>query len=416
MFNTIEEIIEDLKQGKMVIVVDDENRENEGDLVLPAQFATPQNINFMIKEARGLICVPMERKRLEELGLHPMLGSFSEIKSTSYDPFGTAWIISVDAKKGTTTGISAYDRAATIRALIDPQTRPQDLSRPGHIFPLQAQEGGVLRRAGHTEASIDLMKLAGLYPAAVICEILNDDGTMSRLPQLLKFSKKHNIKICSIKDLIEFRRRKEKIIQFVGETNLPTEFGRFKIRVYESTVDDTLGIALIKGNVATTKPVIVRVHSSCITGDIFKSLRCDCGKQLQKSLEIIGRSKRGVLLYLTQEGRGIGFKNKIKAYILQDQGLDTVEANIRLGFKPDLRDYGIGAQILVDLKIKNIKLLTNNPYKIIGLEGYGIKIVDRIPLEVKPCKYNIKYLKTKKDRMGHLIDLLARELEKEAEK
>lgn len=413
MFHKVEEILEELKKGKFIIVVDDESRENEGDLVLAASFAEPEKINFMIKEARGLVCVSMEKERLDTLGLHPMVPSSYYLEHNVKDPYGTAWAMSVDARTGTTTGISTYDRAMTIKVLIDPQTKPPDLIKPGHLFPLQAKEGGVMVRAGHTEASIDLMKLAGLYPAAVICEIINDDGTMSRLPQLKEFAKKHELKICSIKDLIGYRRKKEKLIEFVGEATLPTRYGKFKMKVYESTVDDTLGVALIKGGVSDGEPVLVRVHSSCLTGDVFMSLRCDCGEQLQHSLQMIGDADRGILLYLTQEGRGIGLVNKIKAYNLQEQGLDTVEANIALGFPDDLRDYGIGAQILADLGVRNIKLITNNPRKVVGLEGYGIKITERVPVQIKPCEHNVNYLKAKSQKMGHLIDILLESQKKE---
>ncbi len=402
MFNSIEEIIEELRKGNMVIVVDDEDRENEGDLVLPAQFVTPQKINFMIKEARGLVCVAMEKERLKELDLRPM-AQHTELKIHSQDPFSTAWMESCDARKGTTTGISAYDRAVTIKALIDPNTKPEDLIRPGHVFPLMARPGGVLVRAGHTEAGVDLCKLAGIYPAAVICEIINDDGTMARVPQLIKFAQKHNLKICSIKDLIEYRRKREKLIRLIAKTHLPTEFGDFNLKVYESIIDDTVGLALYKGDLNTQNPILVRVHSSCLTGDTFLSLRCDCGRQLRESLKMINKEGRGVLLYITQEGRGIGLKNKLKAYQLQDKGLDTVEANLALGFPADLRDYGIGAQILVDLGVKNIRLLTNNPKKIVGLEGYGLKVVERIPIKIPPNPQNKEYLETKKKKLGHLL-------------
>ncbi len=402
MFNNVEEILEELKKGNMAIVVDDEDRENEGDLVLAAQFVSPQKINFMIKEARGLVCVAMEKERLKELDLRPM-SSYANLKTHSQDSFGTAWMESCDAKKGTTTGISAYDRAITVRALIDPNTKPEDLIRPGHVFPLMARPGGVLVRAGHTEASVDLCKLAGIYPAAVICEIINDDGTMARTPQLLEFARKYNLKVCSIRNLIEYRRKREKLIRLVAQTYLPTEFGDFNLKVYESVIDDTVGLALYKGDLNTQEPVLVRVHSSCLTGDTFLSLRCDCGRQLREALKMINEEKRGVLLYITQEGRGIGLKNKLKAYQLQDKGLDTVEANLALGFPADLRDYGIGAQILVDLGVKNIRLLTNNPKKIVGLEGYGLKVTERVSIKIPPHPQNINYLETKKKKLGHLL-------------
>lgn len=402
MFNSIPEILEDLKAGKMVIVVDDEDRENEGDLIMAASSAKPQDINFMAKFGRGLVCVPMEEDRLRFLELDPMLKN--TLAATKEDPFKTAWMISVDAARGITTGISAADRAKTIEILINPKTRPEDLIRPGHVFPLRSRLGGVLVRAGHTEASLDLMRLCGLYPAGVICEIMNDDGSMARLPQLLEFSKKHALKICTIASLIEYRRRREKLVEVVVQTKLPTKFGEFKLIIYRDKTNGQTHIALCMGS-WTDESVLVRVHSECLTGDVFGSLRCDCGHQLEKAMEIIGGEKKGIILYMNQEGRGIGLVEKMRAYNLQDQGMDTVQANEALGHKADLRDYGIGAQILVDLGVKKIKLLTNNPRKIVGLEGYGLEVAQRISLEIKPGAQNYKYLKTKKEKLGHHLDL-----------
>ena len=402
MFNTISEILEDLKKGKMVIVVDDEDRENEGDLVMAASFVKPKDINFMAKFGRGLICVPMEEERLQVLDLEPMLKDYNQ--ANKGDPLKTAWMISTDASRGITTGISVHDRARTIEVLINPQTKSEDLIRPGHIFPLKALRGGVLVRAGHTEATIDLMRLAGLYPVGVICEIMNDDGTMARLPQLLEFSRLHNLKICSIASLIEYRRRSEKLVERVSETSLPTDYGSYKLILYRDLTNNKVHLALTMGELDNGE-VLVRVHSECLTGDVFGSLRCDCGKQLKRAMQIIEKEKRGVILYMDQEGRGIGLVDKIKAYSLQDKGLDTVQANEALGHKPDLRDYGIGAQILVDLGIKHIRLLTNNPRKIVGLEGYGLKVVERVPLEIEPNPLNYRYLKTKKEKLGHQIKI-----------
>ncbi|MBI5873736.1 MAG: bifunctional 3,4-dihydroxy-2-butanone-4-phosphate synthase/GTP cyclohydrolase II [Candidatus Omnitrophica bacterium] len=405
-FNSIEDVLKDFKQGKMVIVVDDEDRENEGDLVMAAGFITSEQINFMAKYGRGLICVPMEEDRLDALNIYPMVSPFTKDDSQD-DPYATAWMISVDAKEGVTTGISAFDRARTIAKLILPGALPQDFSRPGHVFPLRARSGGVLVRAGHTEASVDLAKLAGLYPAGVICEIMNEDGSMSRMPQLVEFAKKHKLKICSIEALIEYRRRTEVLVKKVVATRLPTEFGVFQMFLYESILDASQHVALCMGlekGAEVGEPVLVRVHSECLTGDVFGSLRCDCGSQLKKAMELIAKKKRGVVLYMKQEGRGIGLLNKLKAYSLQDQGLDTVEANEALGFPADLRDYGIGAQILADLGIAKIDLLTNNPRKIVGLEGYGLHIVERIPLQIPKTEDNVRYLKTKKEKLGHMLE------------
>ncbi len=398
-FAKIEEALEALKRGEMIVIVDDEDRENEGDVMVAAQFVTPEKINFMAKEARGIICVPMTGERLDELGIKLMV-------QTDAGGKGCAFTVSVDAREGISTGTSAYDRAQTIKTLIDPKTKPSDLVQPGHVFPLRARPGGVLQRAGHTEASIDLCKLAGLYPAAVICEVMNEDGTMARLPQLERFAQKHGLLIISIADLIRYRYERERLIEKIAWANLPTEFGDFTIHAYKSLVDGKEHIALVKGDVAGKENVLVRVHSECLTGDVFGSLKCDCGEQLHQALRQIAEEGLGVLLYLRQEGRGIGLGNKIKAYHLQDKGLDTVEANRQLGFKEDLREYGIGVQILKDLGLSTIRILTNNPKKLVGIEAYGIKIVEQLPILVPPNPHNYNYLKTKKEKLGHQLDAI----------
>ncbi|TGN20056.1 bifunctional 3,4-dihydroxy-2-butanone-4-phosphate synthase/GTP cyclohydrolase II [Leptospira idonii] len=400
MIRPIEEAIEEIRQGKMIILVDSEDRENEGDLLVASQFADKDKINFMATFGRGLICIPMEADRLRKLGLGKMVDDH-----TLGDKHGTAFTVSVDAKYGTSTGISALDRAKTVEVLLDDKSSSSDLVKPGHLFPLQAVSGGVLRRAGHTEAAVDLSKLAGLYPSGVICEIMNDDGTMARLPDLEKFAKQHNLNIYTIEDLIRYRRTKEKLIHLEAEANLPTEYGDFKIKAYSTQIDDKIHVALIKGEIDSTSPVLVRVHSECLTGDIFLSQRCDCGPQLHSALKMIEKEGRGVLLYMRQEGRGIGIINKLKAYSLQETGLDTVEANEKLGFAPDLRDYGIGAQILRDIGVNQMKLITNNPRKIVGLEGYNLHVTERVPIEIDPVEENVRYLQTKKTKLGHLLNL-----------
>jgi 3,4-dihydroxy 2-butanone 4-phosphate synthase/GTP cyclohydrolase II len=394
-FCTVEEAIADIRAGRFIIILDDENRENEGDLMMAAEMVTPEAINFMARFGRGLICMPMTAERLRELDIPLMT-------SQNTESMGTAFTVSVDARINTTTGISAFDRATTVHALIDPVTRRNDIVTPGHLFPLQAKEGGVLRRTGHTEACVDLARLAGLQPAGVIVEIMNDDGTMARLPQLERFAQEHGLKMLTIESLIRYRMQYEKLVCRISEVNMPTEYGHFTAIGYESVLDGQCHIALVAGD-PTCPDALVRVHSECLTGDVFSSKRCDCGEQLRRALQLISKNGNGVLLYMRQEGRGIGLANKLRAYALQDGGSDTVEANHRLGYPADLRDYGIGAQILVDLGIKQIRLLTNNPRKVIGLEGYGLEIAERVPLEVEPNNVNRRYLETKRDKMQHLL-------------
>jgi len=395
-FSTIEEALEDVRAGRMVVVCDAEDRENEGDLTLAAQFATPEAINFMAKEGRGLICLALTPERCDDLGLDLMAAK-------NESPFQTAFTVSVEAREGVTTGISAHDRAHTVQVAIDPRSRPQDLVQPGHIFPLKAKAGGVLERTGQTEAAVDLARLAGLTPAGVICEIMNDDGTMARVPDLVEYCGRHRLKMITVADLIAYRRRHDKLVERVVSAHMPTDYGDFNVIGFRSLVDTKHHVAMVKGDVDGQEDVLVRVHSECLTGDVFHSQRCDCGQQLETALRQIEAEGQGVLLYLAQEGRGIGLLNKLRAYKLQEEGLDTVDANLELGLPADLRDYGIGAQILVDLGLSSIRLLTNNPKKIVGLEGYGLKVTDQIRIEHPPTLHNADYLRTKRERMGHTL-------------
>jgi 3,4-dihydroxy 2-butanone 4-phosphate synthase/GTP cyclohydrolase II len=395
-FNSIESAVTDIQRGKMVLVVDDADRENEGDLIMAAQFVTPEAVNFMAKHGRGLICVPTTSERLQQLGVERMVHQNRETFKTDFQ-------ISVDAASGITTGISAGDRAETIKIMARPTAVPEDLVQPGHVFPLRARPGGVLQRAGHTEAAVDLVKLAGCRPIGVICEVMSDDGSMARLPELLKFARKHRLKICSIEDLIEYRRTREKLVERIEVVKLPTDYGDFNLYLYRSKIDGQHHLALVCGDVAGKKNVLVRVHSECLTGDVFGSKRCDCGPQLHQAMRQVAEAGHGVIVYMRQEGRGIGLAPKIKAYKLQEQGYDTVEANQKLGFGMDLREYGLGAQILADLGLKTIRLLTNNPKKVVGLEGYGLEITHQVPIKVQPNPHNSTYLKTKREKLGHLL-------------
>jgi 3,4-dihydroxy 2-butanone 4-phosphate synthase/GTP cyclohydrolase II len=396
VFGSIDDAVAEIRAGRMLIVVDDEDRENEGDLLMAAEKVTPEHVNFMAKYGRGIICAPLTAERLDQLKISMMV-------SDNTAPMGTAFTETVDARQGVSTGTSAYDRAVTIRTLVDPRTIPDDLTRPGHVFPLRAMPGGVLRRAGHTEAAVDLARLAGCAPAGVICEVMDEHGRMARLPELQALASAHGLTIITIKDLIQYRVRTEKLVRRIATARLPTKFGEFTAIAYDTSVDDRELLALVMGDIAGTAPVLGRVHSECLTGDVFHSFRCDCGSQLEKALSIIASEGRGFLVYMRQEGRGIGLLNKVRAYELQDEGLDTVEANLALGFQPDLRDYGIGAQILVDLGVRNLRLLTNNPKKIVGLEGYGLSIVEQVPIEVPATDANRRYLSTKRAKLGHLF-------------
>jgi len=398
-FISIPQAMDEIRQGRMVIVVDDEDRENEGDLTIAAEKITPEMVNFMARYGRGLICLAMTGERLDELQI-PLQVQENTAK------YGTAFCVSIEARRNVTTGISVHDRATTVQAAIHPDTKPYDLARPGHMFPLRACKGGVLERAGQTEAAVDLAKLAGLYPAGVICEVMNDDGTMARVPQLIKFCKRHRLKMITIADLIQYRMQNERLVRKMADTSLPTRFGKFRLKAFESVIDKSVHLAMVCGEIAPEDPVLVRVHSQCLTGDIFHSWRCDCGQQLEHALEHIANEGKGVLLYLNGdhfEGRGIGLLNKLKAYELQDKGEDTVEANEKLGFKADQRDYGIGAQILIEIGVHKMRLMTNNPSKYIALRGYGLELVERVPIEIEPTGSNIKYLRTKKEKMGHLL-------------
>ena len=397
LFDPIESVIADIRKGRMVVITDDENRENEGDLVMAAGKVTDRAINFMARYGRGLVCVGMTHEQLDRLSIRSM------VNRGGGDHFGTAFMESVDAREGIATGISAHDRARTIRLLVSPSARRVDFVSPGHVFPLEAKDGGVLRRAGHTEASVDLARLAGLHPAGVICEIMNDDGTMARLPALRKFAARHGLKIASIAGLIEYRRRQERLIECIRTVEMPTRFGQFKLRLYRSATDNENHLALVMGDPRRARAPLVRVHSECLTGDVFGSLRCDCGEQLSKAMQMVAHEKVGVILYMRQEGRGIGLANKLHAYALQEQGLDTVEANVKLGFKADLRDYGVGAQILADLGLSRIRLITNNPRKVVGLKAYGLTIVERIPLVLPATEHSRRYLATKKSKLGHWL-------------